>query len=50
MDLLLYLAPLWIVFEAWQLVISERYLGIKQIEKGADPRSQIGRASCRERV
>lgn len=40
MDLLLYLAPLWIVFEAWQLVISERYLGIKQIEKGADPRSR----------
>lgn len=40
MDLLLYLSPLWIVFEAWQLVISERYLGIKQIEQGVDPRSR----------
>ena len=40
MDILLYLAPLWIVFEAWQLFIAERYLGIKQIEKGVDPRSR----------
>jgi len=40
MDLLLYLSPLWIVFEAWQLVVAERYLGIKQIEQGVDPRSR----------
>jgi hypothetical protein len=31
-------APLFIIFEIWQLVISERYLGIKQIARGADPR------------
>ncbi|MFA6287475.1 MAG: hypothetical protein WC661_08830 [Opitutaceae bacterium] len=40
MELLLYLSPLWIVFEAWQLVVAERYLGIKQIEQGVDPRSR----------
>ena len=45
MDLLLYLSPLWIVFEAWQLVIAERYLGIKQIEQGVDPRSRGPRES-----
>ncbi|HWZ95895.1 MAG TPA: hypothetical protein VNW30_11930 [Opitutaceae bacterium] len=33
------LAPLFILFEIWQLVISERYLGIKQIARGADPRA-----------
>jgi hypothetical protein len=32
------LAPLFLIFELWQLVISERYLGIKQIARGADPR------------
>ena len=32
-------APLFLVFEVWQLVLSERYLGIKQISRGADPRS-----------
>lgn len=31
-------APLFLVFEVWQLVLSERYLGIKQIARGADPR------------
>jgi len=36
---LLLLAPFWILFEFWQLVVSERYLGIKQIEQGTDPRS-----------
>lgn len=36
---LLLLAPLFLVFEVWQLVIGERYLGIKQIARGADPRS-----------
>jgi hypothetical protein len=32
------LAPVFLVFEIWQLVISERYVGIKQIARGADPR------------
>jgi hypothetical protein len=32
------LAPLFLVFELWQLFMSERYLGIKQIARGADPR------------
>lgn len=32
------LTPLFIAFELWQLVIGERYLGIKQIKAGADPR------------
>lgn len=30
--------PLFVVFEVWQLVLSERYLGVKQIARGADPR------------
>ena len=33
------LAPFFLVFEVAQLVLSERYLGIKQIARGADPRS-----------
>jgi hypothetical protein len=33
------LAPLFLVFEVWQLVLCERYLGIKQIARGADPRA-----------
>jgi hypothetical protein len=32
------LAPLFLVFELWQLVMSERYVGIKQIARGANPR------------
>jgi hypothetical protein len=32
------IAPLFIAFEIWQLVICERYLGIKQIARGANPR------------
>lgn len=36
--LLLYLAPLCLVFEVWQLVVAERHLGIRQIERGVDPR------------
>jgi hypothetical protein len=32
------LAPFFLVFELWQLVVSERYLGIKQIRVNADPR------------
>ncbi|MBX3750622.1 MAG: hypothetical protein KF897_11095 [Opitutaceae bacterium] len=39
MPLLLFLAPLFVVFELWQLVISERYVGIKQIERNGDPRA-----------
>lgn len=38
MDALPLLAPAFLVFEVWQLVIGERYLGIKQIARGADPR------------
>lgn len=32
------LAPLFLLFELWQLVVSERYMGIKQIRTNADPR------------
>jgi len=32
------LAPLFLAFELWQLVVSERYMGIKQIRAQADPR------------
>jgi len=31
-------APLFLLFELWQLVIAERYLGIRQIRARADPR------------
>ena len=39
MATLLLLAPIFLIFEIWQLVLSERYLGIKQIARGADPRA-----------
>ncbi|MSU72370.1 MAG: hypothetical protein EXS43_08515 [Opitutus sp.] len=39
MNVLLLAAPLFLIFELWQLVLSERYLGIKQIARGADPRA-----------
>jgi len=32
------LAPAFLLFEIWQLVMCERYVGIKQIARGADPR------------
>jgi len=32
------LAPLFLVFELWQLVVGERYLGIRRIRAHADPR------------
>jgi len=32
------LAPLFLAFEVWQLVVGERYLGIKHIRTNADPR------------
>lgn len=38
MTLLLLGAPLFLLFELWQLVISERYVGIKQIARNGDPR------------
>lgn len=31
-------APAWIGFEVVQLIVSERYLGVKQIQAGRDPR------------
>lgn len=30
--------PVFLIFEVWQLVFSERYLGLKQIARNADPR------------
>jgi hypothetical protein len=36
---LLLLSPLFLLFEVAQLVLSERYLGIKQIARHADPRT-----------
>ena len=35
----LLLAPLFLLFELWQLVLGERYLGVKQIARGIDPRT-----------
>jgi hypothetical protein len=35
---LLYAAPFFLLFEAAQLVVAERYLGVKQLERGIDPR------------
>ena len=32
------IAPIFLVFEIWQLVVSERYLGLKQIKVNAEPR------------
>lgn len=36
---LLIFAPLFLLFEMWQLVMGERYLGIKQIARNGDPRN-----------
>jgi ABC-type proline/glycine betaine transport system permease subunit len=36
--LLFVFAPLFLAFELWQLVVAERYVGLKQIERGMDPR------------
>lgn len=36
---LLALAPIFLVLEIWQLVLCERYLGVKQLASGLDPRS-----------
>lgn len=32
-------APLFLGFEVWQLVIAERYLGVRQIRTATDPRT-----------
>lgn len=39
MDSLLLITPVFLIFEFWQLVISERYLGLKQIARNGDPRN-----------
>ncbi len=39
MTTLLLVAPLFLAFEVWQLVVSERYLGIRQIARNGDPRT-----------
>src|SRR5882757_4594775 len=39
MTAVLLFSPLFLAFELWQLVISERYLGIKQIARNGDPRA-----------
>lgn len=39
MPIFVLFAPLFLLFELWQLVISERYVGIKQIERNGDPRT-----------
>jgi hypothetical protein len=36
--LLFAFAPVFFTFELWQLVIAERYLGLKHIARGIDPR------------
>ncbi|MDB6093286.1 MAG: hypothetical protein JWM32_848 [Verrucomicrobia bacterium] len=38
MTALLLAAPIFLFFELWQLVMSERYVGIKQIARNGDPR------------
>lgn len=38
METLLAVSLIWIVFEVWQLVVAERYLGVAQIAAGTDPR------------
>lgn len=38
MNPLALLAPLFLLFELWQLVMGERYLGIRRIRANADPR------------
>ena len=36
---LLSFAPLFLLFELWQLVVCERYLGIRSMATGGDPRA-----------
>jgi hypothetical protein len=39
MSPLVLLAPFFFAFEVWQLVMGERYLGLKQIARNGDPRT-----------
>jgi hypothetical protein len=41
MSPLVFLTPVWFVFEIIQLIVSERFLGVKQIKADTDPR-QLG--------
>jgi hypothetical protein len=45
MSPLVYLVPVWFVIEIIQLFVAERYLGVKQIESGSDPRQHGPRTS-----
>lgn len=36
---IVFIAPLFLVFEIGQLVVAEKLLGVKQIESGKDPRA-----------
>jgi hypothetical protein len=38
MTLMLYAAPVFLLFELWQLYVCERYTGVKVLRAGADPR------------
>ncbi len=38
MNSLSFLAPVFLAFEVWQLAMCERYVGIKHIARGGDPR------------
>lgn len=38
MNPLVLLAPVFFCFELWQLVVGERYLGVRRIKAGVDPR------------
>jgi len=38
MSPLVFLTPVWFLFEIAQLIVAERFLGVKQIEAGSDPR------------
>lgn len=45
----LYLLPFLLLFELWQLVVAERYVGVKQVRAGLDPRTMPmseTRAAC----
>lgn len=43
MSPLVFLTPLWFILEVVQLIVSERFLGVKQIEAGTDPRQHAPR-------
>lgn len=41
--ILIYIAPLFIIFEMVQLVVAERYIGIKQIRAGKHPLESVSK-------